>query len=47
MTQRTVIISLPQAFEVIKEMGMSETAEIDYRCAGRRGLADFLEQCMH
>ena len=47
MTQREVIKSLPQAFEVIKEMGMSEAAELDYRRAGRQALSGFLEGRMH
>ena len=47
MTLRTVISSLPQAFEVIKEMGLSEAAELDYRRAGRQAVVDFLEGRMH
>ena len=48
MPQRVTIESLPQAFEVIKQMqDQGYDWGEDYRCAGRDALADILEGRMH
>ncbi len=41
--RKIVIRSLPQAYEIIKEMDISVGWESDYRSAGRRSLAEILE----
>jgi len=47
MKRSVVIESMPQAFEVIKEMGLtSEWGDADYRVAGRRAVAQVLEERM-
>lgn len=43
MKQKLMIRSLPQAFEMVKEMGLSGEWESDYREAGRRVLVEVLE----
>lgn len=43
MARRTVIESLPQAYEVIKEMELSTEEDLDYRRAGREAVARMLE----
>ena len=44
--RRTVIESLPQAWEIIKEMRLSEDYESDYRVAGRQSLRQIIESRM-
>jgi len=46
MARRLVIRSLPQAYEVIKEMGLSTEEDLDYRQAGRRAVVKMLEERM-
>ena len=48
MKRRSVVInSLPQAYEVIKEMNLdTDQWEADYRSAGRRSLEAILEYRM-
>jgi putative transposase len=46
MAQRPVIWSLPQAHEVIKEMGLSPEWDSDYREAARGAVAGILERRM-
>lgn len=46
MAQRTIIRSLPQAYEVIKEMDLSTEWDSDYRYAARGALARILEERM-
>lgn len=46
MARRTVIKSLPQAYEVIKEMGLSTEEDSDYRQAGREAVVGVLEERM-
>lgn len=46
MAQRTIIRSLPQAYEVIKEMDLSTGWESDYRHAARQALTRILEERM-
>ena len=46
MAQRTIIRSLPQAYEVIKEMHLSTGWESDYRHAARGALTRILEERM-
>jgi len=47
MKERLVIWSLPQAFEIIKEMNSSPTEwELDYRQAGRQALSQILHERM-
>jgi len=47
MKCRVMIRSMPQAFEVIKEMGLdAEWEDADYRVAGRRAVAQVLEERM-
>jgi len=41
--RRTVIESLPQAWEIIKEMRLSEDYESDYRVAGRQSLRQIID----
>jgi putative transposase len=43
MEQKLMITSLPQAFEMIKEMNLSAEWDSDYREAGRRALREILE----
>jgi len=43
MKQRLVIKSLPQAFEMVKQMRLSEDWESAYRVGGRRALEQILE----
>jgi Transposase and inactivated derivatives len=43
MKQGLVIESLPQAFEYVKGMGLSEDWESDYRAGGRRALEQIVE----
>ena len=38
MKQELIIRSLPQAFDLVKQMGLSEDWEVDYRVSGRRAL---------
>jgi len=38
-----MIKSLPQAFDFVKQMGLSEDWDSDYRVSGRRALAEILE----
>ena len=46
MARRHMISSLPQAFEVIKEMDLSTEWDTDYRHAARGALVDILEERM-
>ena len=47
MRNNVVITSLPQAFQVIKEMNLeSDQNDSDYRCAGRQSLEMILEERM-
>lgn len=46
MEQRLVIRSLPQAFEMVKEMGLCDEWESDHRVYGRRAIVDIFEQRM-
>ena len=46
MARRHIIESLPQAFEVIKEMDLSCERDTDYRLAARGALVDILEERM-
>lgn len=46
MKQGLVITSLPQAFEMIKQIGLSEGWESDYRVGGRRVLEKISESQM-
>jgi putative transposase len=47
MSERLAIRSLPQAFEIIKEMNSSPTEwELDYRQEGRKALSQILEERM-
>lgn len=46
MKQGLVIRSLPQAFQMVKEMGLSERWDTDYREAGRGALRGILESQM-
>lgn len=46
MTQRAVIRSLPQAYEVIKQMNLSPEWDLDYRFAARHALVRILEDRM-
>jgi len=46
MESRDVINSLPRAYQVIKEMNLSEGWESDYRVAGRDAVRNILEQQM-
>ena len=47
MTQRAVIRSLPQAYEVIKQMNLSPEWDLDYRHAARDSLVRILEDRMN
>jgi transposase-like protein len=47
MTQRAVIRSLPQAYEVIKQMNLSPEWDLDYRFAARGALVRILEDRMN
>lgn len=47
MTKALAISSLSQAYEVIKEMNLSQDWESDYRAASRRAVATVLEDRMH
>lgn len=46
MEQGLVIRSLPQAFEMVKQMGLSDEWESDYRVGGRRALEGIFESQM-
>ena len=46
MARRLMIRSLPQAYEVIKEMELSAEEDLDYRQAGRRAVVKMLEERM-
>jgi len=47
MRHKVVITSLPQAYEVIKEMNLDHNQnDSDYRCAGRQSLENILEERM-
>ena len=46
MARRLMIRSLPQAYEVIKEMGLSTEEDLDYRQAGREAVVKMLEERM-
>ena len=46
MARRQMISSLPQAFEVIKEMDLSTKWDTDYRHAVRGALVSILEERM-
>jgi transposase-like protein len=43
MKQRVVIRSLPQALEMVEEMGFSQKWESDYRVRGRQALQEIFE----
>ena len=43
MKQELIIRSLPQAFEFVKQMGLSDDWDSDYRVSGRRVLGEILE----
>jgi len=43
MKQELIINSLPQAFDLVKQMGLSEDWESDYRVGGRRALQEILQ----
>jgi transposase-like protein len=43
MKQELIISSLPQAFDVVKQMGLSDDRESDYRVGGTRALKEILE----
>jgi putative transposase len=43
MKRELIIRSLPQAFDFVKQMGLSEDWESDYRVSGRRALGEILE----
>ena len=43
MKQEHIIRSLPQAFDLVKQMGLSEDWDLDYRVSGRRALGEILE----
>jgi len=43
MKQELIIKSLPQAFDLVKQMGLSEEWESDYRVGGRRALQEILQ----
>jgi transposase-like protein len=46
MKQELIIRSLPQAFDLVKQMGLSEDWEAEYRVSGRRVLGEILEAQM-
>ena len=46
MARRLMIRSLPQAYEVIKEMELSAEEDLDYRQAGREAVVKMLEERM-
>ena len=43
MKQELIIRSLPQAFDLVKHMGLSEDWDSDYRVSGRRALEEIFE----
>ena len=43
MKQELIISSLPQAFDLVKQMGLSDDWESDYRVGGRRAVQEILE----
>jgi transposase-like protein len=47
MNQRLVVRSLPQAYQIIKEMNHSQEWDGEYRSAARGALVQILEDCMH
>lgn len=46
MRKEVMVKTLSQAYEVIKEMNVSEGWELDYRVAGREALRTIVEQQM-
>jgi putative transposase len=46
MEQRLVIRSLPQAYEMVKQMGLSDEWESDHRVYGRKAIVEVFEQQM-
>ena len=47
MNQKLVVRSLPQAYQIIKEMNHSQEWDGEYRSAARGALVQILEDCMH
>ena len=43
MKQELIIRSLPQAFDLVKQIGLSEDWDAGYRVSGRRALGEILE----
>jgi len=47
MNQKLVVRSLPQAYQIIKEINGSREWDGEYRSAAREALVQILEACMH